>query len=311
VQITRTLSFEGVWMADVFDLDELDANAEWLRGDLKQRKERVERLLSLLSNGEPGKEGKPASAQEARRAPVPDKARFVFLAFSYTLQDQKELGRVIFEEARRAYDEALTASIAEVGCSGPGHLTGGLELKALKERSLWAASKIADTYNKYLDGLVGNLVQEWKENHGGTEEGLTRLWLAKQTKEALEKRWKWKQEQIGITEKAFAVDRARLDFWRRNAIEGQVRVLPTEAVCEVCQGYVDRGWVPLQEAEQTFELPAHPNCPHYLIMRALEDTIPPCDELWRGGTTPRRAKEARGSAKASEGWDRWCILGRL
>jgi hypothetical protein len=221
----------------------------------------------------------------------PYKARSVLLIFSMTKEDITKMADGIFKTAREAYDAALTASIKEIGCDGQGRLTGGPELKALKERADWAAQRVANTYHRDLMRIIDAAEAQWNAQYGSPK-GMTRAWLAVQVKEALDKRWEWKEPQIAITEKAFAVDNARLDFWNNNQISGEVRVRPVAAVCKICQGYVDRGWVSLQDAKREFTLPVHVNCPHILIMRPIGDTVPKCNELWRGGVMPKYAHEA-------------------
>ncbi len=277
---------------EVVNLDEEQQNVDWIMSS-ERRREYIGELWPPVAEKPVTEGGKPRPQPPGvKTAKVPlDKQGSVLLILSQTREDIARTAGEIFKMSRSAYDAALMASIAELGCSGNAHLTGGPELKALRERSKWSAESIAKTYHKDLVHILEGAAASWREAHNGTEEGMTRLWLAKQARAALDIRWKWKEPQIAITEKAFAVDRARLDFWWRNQVDGEVRVMPLAAVCEFCQAYIDRGWVSLREAEKDFQLPRHVSCPHFLQLRARKDSIPRCEDLWRGGTKAKYARE--------------------
>ncbi len=213
----------------------------------------------------------------------------VHLTLSVDTVGRKARADLLYQQARSLYDDALTEAIAEVGCSGPGHLAGGAELSALKKRVEWSATSIAKTYNRDLLTMVEAAEADWVEGHG-SKKGMTRLWLAKTVRPAIQERDAWKETQIGVTESTWVNDRARQDFFGRNQIEGEMRVSPQIAVCPVCQEYVRRGWMKISEAV-TLELPNHPGCPHTLEARPLKDTVPDCASLWRGQVKTGRKGE--------------------
>lgn len=220
-------------------------------------------------------------------SPTIDLVGSVHLAMSMTDDDRRAKADLLFRQSRDDYDATLTDAIAEVGCSGKGRLMGGPELSALKERAAWAADSIVNTYNRDLLKTLEAAEARWIEEHG-SREGLQRLWLAKQGREAMAQRAVWKEKQIAVTEQSFAADRAKLDFWRRNGIGGEVRVIPFAAVCPICKAYVAKGWLPMAQAQDEFVLPAHVSCPHGLELRPDKLTVPPCEELWRGQTVSAR-----------------------
>ncbi len=222
----------------------------------------------------------------------------VHLALSVDTVGRKARADLLYGQARSLYDAALTEAIAEVGCSGlsgPGHLSGGVELTALKKRAEWSAASIAKTYNKDLLTMVEAAEADWVEGHG-SKKGMTRLWLAKTVQPAIKERDTWKEMQIGVTENTWVNDKARQDFFGRNQIEGEMRVSPQIAVCPICQEYVRRGWMKISEAV-TLELPNHPGCPHTLEARPLKESIPDCASLWRGQVKTGRKSESTGTAE--------------
>ncbi len=182
----------------------------------------------------------------------------VHLALSVDTVGRKARADLLYGQARSLYDDALTEAIGEVGCSGQGHLAGGAELTALKKRAEWSAASIAKTYNKDLLTMVEAAEADWVEGHG-SKKGMTRLWLAKTVRPAIQERDAWKETQIGVTEQTWVNDRATQDFLNRNQIEGEIRVVPELAVCPICQDLVRRGWMKISESRGIF-LPVHINC---------------------------------------------------
>lgn len=203
----------------------------------------------------------------------------VYLICSMTEDDERELADDLFGRARDVYEETLDDLIASVNRTGSGRLTDSGELSALKDHARQSAASIRATFNRDLLRALEHSVDEWVSNHDSTE-GMNRAWLAKQVREWEAARSEWKSAQIAITEDTATIDRARAEFFARNPMQGKARVLPDDAVCAICQGYVARGWVSLAQSD-AFTLPVHPNCPHWVEVEVTGEA-PPDDELWRG-----------------------------
>ncbi len=157
----------------------------------------------------------PAPRNPRTRTGKIDLVGSVHLALSVDTVGRKERADLLYQQARSLYDKALTEAIAEVGCSGPGHLSGGAELSALKKRAEWSAASIAKTYNKDLLTMVEAAEADWVDVHG-SKKGMTRLWLAKTVRPAIQERDAWKETQIGVTEQTWVNDKATQDFLARN-----------------------------------------------------------------------------------------------
>ncbi len=215
----------------------------------------------------------------------------VHLALSVDTVGRKQRADLLYGRARSLYDDALTEAIAEVGCSGPGHLSGGAELSALKKRAEWSAASIAKTYNKDLLAMVEAAEADWVEAHG-SKKGMTRLWLAKTVRPAIQERDAWKETQIGVTEQTWVNDKARQDFFTRNGVDGRAKIEPGIAVCPICQEAVRDGWLPVAEAFRRWSPPWHPGCPHNIVVESAKESIPDCASLWRGQAKIGRKSES-------------------
>jgi len=95
----------------------------------------------------------------------------------------------------------------------------------------------------------------------------------------LDRRGETKSRQISITESQYAAAYLLHQFVRRNALEGTGHCEPVGAVCTECGDYVGAGEVPLDEA-LSWDLPAHPYCPHYV--EASYTDPPEGPTLWIG-----------------------------
>lgn len=207
----------------------------------------------------------------------------VHLILSMHAEERKGLRDRLLRSDRERYDQALTAVVADVGCGGKAHLTDPAEMKKLAGRAKEVSEGVADTFNDDLLRALEGFEKQWVDLHG-SRKGMNRLWLAKRAQEWEGERAIWKGAQIAITENTWTVDRAKEAFVKRNALDGRARVLPEAAVCDICKGYVAMGWVALQEADRVFEIPNHVNCIHFIQLDADKGSVPPCDELWAGGT---------------------------
>ncbi len=232
----------------------------------------------------------PAPRNPHTRTGKRDLVGSVHLALSVDTVGRKARADLLYQQARSLYDDALTEAIAEVGCSGQGHLAGGAELSALKKRAEWSAASIAKTYNKDLLTMVEAAEADWVEGHG-SKKGMTRLWLAKTVRPAIQERDTWKEMQIGVTEQTWANDKARQDFFTRNGVDGRARIEPGIAVCPICQEAVRDGWLPVAEAFRRWSPPWHPSCPHNIVVEPLKESIPDCASLWRGQVKTGRKGE--------------------
>ena len=109
-----------------------------------------------------------------------------------------------------------------------------------------------------------------------------RNYYAKRYREWTPTYWNWKDTQVvGMTD-GTARAQAQQDFYQFNGgILGTAKLEPRTAVCPVCQGWIDRGIVPLRVALNN-PPPYHPNCEHTFSITADKVTPEDCKILWMG-----------------------------
>jgi len=192
-------------------------------------------------------------------------------------QDDFDVDRIRVEllgMRRKAYEDELTIQARRVGCSGrSGRLENGPILSELNGMCAEEAVGIVNTYNYDLAGAVLNIFAETPTAN--------RYVYAKRLQAWEEKRSSWKASQIAEYSEGTARSKAQSDFYELNNIGGVAELMPKSAVCPVCIGWVERGEVPLREAENN-PPPYHPNCPHLWSTDPDRVAREDCPLLWMG-----------------------------
>jgi hypothetical protein len=180
----------------------------------------------------------------------------------------------LLSERNRFYEDELTAQAARVGCPNRrGHLTNQAIIDQLSELSRRDAESIANTYNRDLAAAIARI--------GKDAPGASKAEFRQRLEAWESKRASWKNPQIALYTEMSARSLAQQHFYERNHITGTAVLRPERAVCPVCIGWVLRGPVPLEEAENN-PPPYHVGCPHYFL--TTPDRVAPerCAELWMG-----------------------------
>jgi len=192
-------------------------------------------------------------------------------------QDDYDVDRIrieLLQVRRRAYEDELTLQARRVGCPGrSGRLENGPILSELNAMCAEEAAGIVNTYNYDLAGAVLNIFSEVPTAN--------RYVYAKRLQAWEEKRSAWKGPQIAEYTEGSARSKAQQDFYTLNNIGGVAELLPKAAVCPVCIGWVERGEVPMREAQNN-PGPWHPNCPHLWSTNPEKAPKEECPLLWMG-----------------------------
>lgn len=212
---------------------------------------------------------------QAAVAELTDVQRLVHLASRYTIDDAERIRSELLRDRRRAYEDELTQQAARVGCPGRrGSLTSGASLTEINNMSKQDAESIVNSYNYDLAVAIANVGVTVRTANRNTYVSRLRDWH--------DTREEWKAKQIGQYTENSARSLAQTDFYQfnRDAV-GVAELVPDDAVCPVCQGWIARGEVPISVATN-HPPPYHVNCPH--SWRTQPDKVAPdqCRLLWMG-----------------------------
>jgi hypothetical protein len=201
--------------------------------------------------------------------------KIVHLAMRMDSTDVSRLRGELVKIRRRAYEQELSIQAGRVGCAGStGRLTTGPALSSLNEMSQEDAESIVNTYNYDLAIAIQAIRSETPSANRNTYASRLREWETNRNS--------WKLPQIAQYTENTARSRAQADFYKNNGIDGTAVLEPGTAKCPVCQGWINRGEIPLKEA---MKAPGnfHPNCPHlWTVNPAQKVKRGECADLWVG-----------------------------
>lgn len=207
--------------------------------------------------------------------------RVVYEALAMGSFDISDLTSQIYRIERTVYLRSLGGLIEQAGYEGViPVLSDRRAVNQMLGEARWAARSIARTYNKDLERAIGRIKEAWVKEHGSLK-GLNRNILASRLRLWARKRSSWKNRQIGLYHAGTADGRAVRDFLDKNGIQGRARVMPLDAICDVCKTLVSRGWMTIQEVLAVI-LPVHPWCPHFLEVEPDPASLPSLAELFAG-----------------------------
>ena len=201
--------------------------------------------------------------------------KMVHLAMRYDIIDQERIRGELLRARRLAYEDELNIQAANVGCAGrKARLGNGPILSALNGMSERDAASIVNTYNYDLAIAIRNISIEVPRANRYTYAARLRTWEAARSK--------WKTPQIEQFTELTARSLAQVDFYKYNGeLMGIARLEPRSAVCPICQGWIDRGGVPVRVAINK-PPPYHVRCPHAWNITPKRVPRSECPFLWMG-----------------------------
>jgi hypothetical protein len=199
----------------------------------------------------------------------------VHLAKRYDQVEQDAIKGSLLPAMRAFYEDELNIQAAKVGCPGRrAHVSSGQILSQINSVAEAHAASITATYNWDLANAIKAITAEVPTAN--------RHVYAKRLTEWETARASWKNEQIALMTEQTVRAMALQDFYRQNGAGiGRAMLMPRTAVCPICQGWIDRGWVPLAEAIR-HPPPYHVNCPHNWFTKPDKVPRSQCPTLWMG-----------------------------
>ncbi len=201
--------------------------------------------------------------------------RLVHLAMRQDATDEQALRTELLKARRSEYEATLTELATGLGCTGrQGRLGEGPILSQLNETSEADAKSIVNTYNYDLAIAVIAIRTEVPTANRHVYAKRLQTWETN--------RDKWKNEQISLNTNLTARSLAQADFMANNPVEGTARLVgPDPAAEPICQGWLNRGNVPMETALAN-PSPFHFNCPHSWEYRLKKLKKSECKDLWMG-----------------------------
>ena len=205
-----------------------------------------------------------------------DVQKLVHLAARMDTYDVDRIRGELLRGRRRYYEAELTSQAARVGCPMmAGRLSNSAILAELEQQSQTDATGIVNTYNYDLAIAIQHIRVETPTANRFTYAAKLRGWESN--------RANWKNPQIAQHTELSARSRAQQDFYSRNApLMGMAVLEPRTAVCPICQGWINRGEVPIQVAKNN-PPPYHNGCPHWFNIKPEKIPMTTCRFLWMGG----------------------------
>lgn len=204
-----------------------------------------------------------------------DVQKLVHLVMRYDAVNEEAVRAQLLKARRKEYEATLTEMAAAAGCDNRAILGEGDILSELNDLSSADAKSIANTYNYEVGIAIIAIATETPTANRNTYAKRLRTWE--------ENRGKHKDAQIAMNTNLTARTLAQRDFARfnRNAT-GQAELRGGPAAEPICQGWLNRGRVPLQTAINN-PSPFHMNCPHYWhFLPAEQLSDDECADLWMG-----------------------------
>lgn len=210
--------------------------------------------------------------------PVVDKMsnveKLVHLAMRRDSVDVEEIRRELTRVRQRVYNEELAIQARRAGCGGAaGRLESGPSLTALSEDSKKDAESIINTYNFDLAMSIREIRRQVPAANRHVYAYRLSQWNARRNQ--------WKAPQVAQHTETSARSRAQKDFYKFNNLEGFATLQPETAVCPICQGWINRGKVPMRVAQNN-PPPYHVECVHGWSTFPERIARGDCKELWMG-----------------------------
>ena len=199
--------------------------------------------------------------------------KLIHLAMRQDKFDTDRIRSELLKVSRKAYEQELTMQAERAGCTGQGRLGNNPALTELSDRAKTDAESIVNTYNYDLAAAITQIKKDAPRANRNTYVKRLASWE--------KKRNTWKAEQVAQWTEGVARVKAQQDFYKFNNLDGVAYLLPKEAAEEICQGWINRGRVPLREMLNN-PPPYHQNCPHYVVTEPEQIEQGECDQIWLG-----------------------------
>ena len=209
--------------------------------------------------------------------------RLVYEAVNYDTVDVRRLEAELFDIRRRAFNDELEIQAAKVHCPNRrANLTNPDILNRLDLASTLDAESVANTYNYFI---ALQIIRIGEENPNAS-----RGYYAERVAKWDTSYWLYKDAVVAMYADQSARAMAQQEFYARNRgplvvagmLGGAAKMEPRTAVCPICQGWINRGIVPLFTALNN-PPPYHQNCPHGWDLRpGIIIAASTCALLWMG-----------------------------
>lgn len=212
---------------------------------------------------------------QARVDELSNVGRLVHLAARFDSVDEEQVRAGLLGIRRKAFEDELKIQARRAGCGdrAPRLLDEGL-LTELSETSQRDAASIVNTYNFDLAVQIQAIRNETPTANRHVYANRLATWETRRSQ--------WKAPQIAEFTENTARSKAQAEFVRKNALTGTARLEPRTAAEPICQGWINRGNVPLEVAMNN-PPPYHGGCPHLFAVTYDKASVPECGELWLGG----------------------------
>jgi len=189
--------------------------------------------------------------------------------------DMLDMSATLFASARRAFESELAILAAKVGCKAAvPRLSNSAILDAIKVECDSSAQSFVETFNDDLMYAILAIRTETPTANRNVYTYRLKVWSSKRSA--------WKTPQLALFIETFARSLAASEFYNRNGKPmGFAKLYPRSAKCPVCQGWINRGSVPVQIALRN-PGPFHPNCPHLWDISLGKFGNDECQNLWLG-----------------------------
>lgn len=201
--------------------------------------------------------------------------RLVHLSARYDQQKEESVQRTLATVQQTAFEDEISIQLRRLGCADDkGVLKDGLEINRISAGTALDAASITNTYNFDLSKQIAKIRRDAPRANRHVYAFRLRAWDVQ--------RAVWKSTQIADWATGEARRRALKKFVQKNNLGGFATLVPRTAAEEICQGWINRGKVPLEVAVNNAP-PYHMGCPHNWQTFPAISKIRPCEELWKGG----------------------------
>jgi len=211
--------------------------------------------------------------QEAKE--LSDVQKLVHLAMRYDSTRVKEIEKALVEARRAEVEQTIQEMLFEAGCdSTQAKLKTPAITKEIRRQSRADAKSIARTYNYHLAREIKRIAKDEPRANRHTYAARLRQWETG--------RAEWKDMEIAGNTRLTARTLAQKNFIKNNKARGQAYLAgPDPAAEEICQGWLNRGYVPASVADRN-PSPFHPRCFHYWVFEISTKAGLDCEDMWSG-----------------------------
>lgn len=213
-----------------------------------------------------------------------DVQRLVHLAMRMDIQHEASLQAALTDISKNSFEKSLTEMSKAAGCTGrKGLLTDSNILSQLNDSSVQIAKSVTNTYNFDLATAIIGI--------RATTPTANRFTYAKSLKDWDKTRSEWKSRQVSLNTTLQARSLAQAEFMSKNPDLQGFAILegPNPAQEAICQGWLNRGRVPIQVALEN-PSPFHTGCPHpwrfvFTKLGRKAEKEARCEDMWLGTTS--------------------------